>query len=128
MENRYCSVPSGLLIVMRACIPFRRRAASSRTALPDGRDGVFSPDGTRSPTCSMGQYPYLAQLSRRHDPPLWIANLSDSRILDVVPRQNSNDNRPMWIGDKPTLLPTERIPSTLRLRHAQQDRPAVDPF
>jgi tricorn protease len=31
--------------------------------------------------------------------PIWIANLSDSSIVKV-PRDNSNDFSPMWIGDK----------------------------
>ena len=31
--------------------------------------------------------------------PIWIANLSDSRIVKV-PRDNSNDFNPMWVGDK----------------------------
>ncbi|HXX45320.1 MAG TPA: PDZ domain-containing protein [Candidatus Acidoferrales bacterium] len=31
--------------------------------------------------------------------PIWIANLSDSSIVKI-PRENSNDFNPMWIGDK----------------------------
>jgi tricorn protease len=35
--------------------------------------------------------------------PIWIADLSDSSIVKV-PRNNSNDKQPMWIGDKVYFL------------------------
>src|SRR5215469_11097312 len=35
--------------------------------------------------------------------PIWIANLSDSSIVKV-PRDNSNDFNPMWIGDQVCFL------------------------
>jgi hypothetical protein len=31
--------------------------------------------------------------------PIWIANLADSSIQAKIPRDNSNDSNPMWIGD-----------------------------
>ena len=31
--------------------------------------------------------------------PIWIANLSDSSIVKI-PRENSNDSNPMWVGDQ----------------------------
>ena len=35
--------------------------------------------------------------------PIWIAKLADSSI-EKVPRQNSNDKCPMWVGDKVYFL------------------------
>ncbi len=35
--------------------------------------------------------------------PIWIANMADSSIVKV-PRDNSNDKHPMWIGDKVYFL------------------------
>ena len=35
--------------------------------------------------------------------PIWIANMADSSIVKV-PRNNSNDKHPMWIGDKVYFL------------------------
>jgi tricorn protease len=31
--------------------------------------------------------------------PIWIANLADSSIQATIPRDNSNDFNPMWVGD-----------------------------
>jgi tricorn protease len=31
--------------------------------------------------------------------PIWIADLSDSHIEATIPRENSNDSNPMWVGD-----------------------------
>jgi tricorn protease len=32
--------------------------------------------------------------------PIWVARLSDSTVVEKVPRDNSNDRYPMWVGDK----------------------------
>ena len=67
--------------------------------LPRGGDSSFSPDGTRlaympgfDPTRTWRNY-RGGQTS-----PIWIAKLSDSSI-EVIPRENSNDREPMWIGN-----------------------------
>jgi tricorn protease len=44
--------------------------------------------------------------------PIWIANLSDSAV-EKVPRDNSNDYCPMWIGDKVYFLSDRNGPVTL---------------
>jgi tricorn protease len=41
--------------------------------------------------------------------PIWIANLSDSSIVKV-PRENSNDYNPMWVGDKIYFLSDRQGP------------------
>ena len=46
--------------------------------------------------------------------PVWIANLSDSSIVKV-PRDNSNDSDPMWIGDKIYFLSDRNGPVSLFL-------------
>ena len=38
--------------------------------------------------------------------PIWIAQLSDSAITARVPRDNSNDSYPMWVGNRSTSSPT----------------------
>src|SRR5208337_5282151 len=47
-----------------------------------------------------------------HTAAIWIANLSDSSIVKV-PRDNSNDFNPMWIGDKIYFLSDRSGPVTL---------------
>ncbi len=44
--------------------------------------------------------------------PVWIANLSDSAIVKI-PRENSNDFNPMWIGDKIYFLSDRNGAATL---------------
>jgi tricorn protease len=44
--------------------------------------------------------------------PIWIANLTDSRITKI-PRDNSNDSQPMWVGNKIYFLSDRKGPVTL---------------
>jgi tricorn protease len=75
--------------------------------LPMGVEGSYSPDSS--------QIAYVPRWNRRLGAgpnyitiqhyrggltaPIWIARLSDSSIVRV-PRDNSNDTNPMWIGDQ----------------------------
>jgi tricorn protease len=43
---------------------------------------------------------------------IWLANLADSRV-EEIPRQNSNDLFPMWIGDRIYFLSDRNGPVTL---------------
>ena len=45
--------------------------------------------------------------------PIWIARLSDSSIEQKIPRDNSNDFSPMWIGEKVYFLSDRNGPVTL---------------
>ncbi|HLM55183.1 MAG TPA: PDZ domain-containing protein [Pyrinomonadaceae bacterium] len=44
--------------------------------------------------------------------PIWIAQLSDSAI-EKLPRENSNDTNPMWVGDRVYFLSDRAGPVTL---------------
>jgi tricorn protease len=74
--------------------------------LPMGEEASFSPDGSR--------LAYVPFWNRRSAPggyiswkhyrggkasPIWIADLADSKI-EKIPRKDSNDFNPMWVGDK----------------------------
>jgi len=75
--------------------------------LPMGVEGSFSADATQIAYVPrwnrrLGAAPnYIAIQHYRGGltAPIWIANLSDSSIVKV-PRDNSNDFNPMWIGGK----------------------------
>ena len=45
--------------------------------------------------------------------PIWIAKLSDSSIEAKIPRDNSNDFNPMWVGDTIYFLSDRNGPITL---------------
>ncbi len=77
-------------------------------------EGSFSPDGTRI------AYVPLARAFRTwkryrggRTTAIWIARLADSEILDKVPRENSNDFCPMWIGRRIYFLSDRNGPTTL---------------
>jgi tricorn protease len=87
--------------------------------LPTAEQGSFSPDGSR--------LAFVPQWNRRTTPgayvawkryrggltsPIWIARLSDSAV-EEIPRQNSNDSDPMWIGDRIYFLSDRNGPTTL---------------
>jgi len=67
--------------------------------LPSAWDGALSPDGKR---LAYMPYPTANQIWKRYrggrTTPIWIATLADAAI-EKVPRENSTDQRPMWVGD-----------------------------
>jgi tricorn protease len=72
--------------------------------LPMAHDGVYSPDGSR--LAYMPIAPAFAQWKNYRGgrtTKIWMTNLADSSIVEI-PRQNSNDYNPMWIGNKVYFL------------------------
>ena len=72
--------------------------------LPMANRGWLSPDGQSIAYEPLSQW----QADWKHynggqTQPIWIAKLSDSSI-EKVPRENSNDKCPMWVGDKVYFL------------------------
>ena len=68
--------------------------------LPMGVNGSYSSDGTRLayvPTIKFQDA--WKQYRGGQTTPIWIAKLSDSSV-EKLPRDNSNDSNPMWVGDK----------------------------
>ena len=78
--------------------------------LPMAVEGSYSPDGTRFayvPFTNFGES-WQFQRGLKHyrggtASPVWIAQLSDSSV-EKVPRKDSNDSTPMWMGDKVYFL------------------------
>jgi tricorn protease len=67
--------------------------------LPVVADAALSPDGTRVAYVPHGQWqPAWKRYRGGQTTPIWIADLKDSHI-EKVPRENSNDFNPMWVGD-----------------------------
>jgi tricorn protease len=66
--------------------------------LPTAEEASYSPDGSRVAYVPVQQWQAAWKRYRGgQTKPIWIANLSDSSI-EKLPRENSNDFDPMWIG------------------------------
>ena len=81
--------------------------------LPIAEDASFSPDGTH---LAYVPHPKWQEAWKRYHggqtTPIWIADLKDSTIVKV-PRENSNDHHPMWIGDTIYFLSDRNGPVSL---------------
>ena len=67
---------------------------------PSGSDASFSPDGSKIAYMPGIQWQDAWKRYRGgQTSPIWIGNLSDSHVAEI-PRKNSNDKNPMWVGGK----------------------------
>ncbi|HJP82697.1 MAG TPA: PDZ domain-containing protein [Fimbriimonadaceae bacterium] len=67
---------------------------------PSGTEVSYSPDGSKIAYVPYFQWQNAWKRYRGGQTlPIWIANLSDSKVREV-PRKNTNDKNPMWIGSK----------------------------
>jgi len=66
--------------------------------LPAGAAASYSPDGTHLAYVPYFQWePDWKMYRGGQTTPIWIADLSDSSVVKI-PRSNSNDRNPMWVG------------------------------
>jgi tricorn protease len=85
----------------------------TKLPIPIGDEASFSPDGTH-----LAYLPHIlweAAWKRYHGgqtTPIWIASLKDSSVVKV-PRENSNDRYPMWVGDTIYFLSDRNGPVSL---------------
>ncbi|MGA9779281.1 MAG: PDZ domain-containing protein [Verrucomicrobiia bacterium] len=81
--------------------------------LPMGSAGSYSPDGTHLAYVPIFEWePDWKQYHGGQTTPIWIANLADSSIVKI-PRNNSNDKNPMWVGHTIYFLSDRNGPVTL---------------
>src|SRR5262249_16097497 len=78
-----------------------------------GYEGSYSPDGTRLAYVPL---PHAFNAWKHYRggmaAPVWIANLADSSV-EKLPRKDSNDFNPMWVGNKVYFLSDRNGPITL---------------
>ena len=85
----------------------------SEVPLPIATEGSFSPDGKQ-----LAYLPYerADEAWKRYRggraTTIWIANLADSSVVKI-PRTDSNDNSPMWVGNQVYFLSDRSGPYTL---------------
>ncbi|MGH8371632.1 MAG: S41 family peptidase [Gammaproteobacteria bacterium] len=81
--------------------------------LPMAEDGAYSPDASRIAYSPNFQWePDWKKYRGGQTTPLWIAQLSDSSVVKI-PRDNSNDRDPMWVGKTVYFLSDRDGPVTL---------------
>lgn len=67
---------------------------------PSGAAASFSPDGSKIAYMPGIQWQEAWKRYRGgQTSPIWIGNLADSKVTEI-PRKNSNDKEPMWVGNK----------------------------
>ena len=83
--------------------------------VPLGEGGSYSADGKRLAYSPLAA-PFTTWKRYRggQTTPIWIADLADSKV-EKVPRENSNDFNPMWIGDHLYFLSDRGGPFALYL-------------
>jgi tricorn protease len=81
--------------------------------LPIAAEGSYSPDASHLAYVPLFQWQEAWKRYRGgQTKKIWIADLADSRITPI-PRENSNDFNPMWIGDQIYFLSDRNGPVSL---------------
>jgi tricorn protease len=81
--------------------------------LASGQSATYSPDGTRLAYVPYQQWqPAWRKYRGGQTTPIWLADLSTSHITKV-PRTDSNERSPMWVGDTVYFLSDRNGPFTL---------------
>ncbi|HRF59888.1 MAG TPA: PDZ domain-containing protein [Fimbriimonadaceae bacterium] len=84
-----------------------------RLPLPTGTQASFSPDGKRLAYNPGAQWQRAWKRYRGgQTTKVWIADLADSKVKEV-PRNNTNDSDPLWVGGKIYFLSDRNGPKTL---------------
>ena len=92
-RSSYSNFPRLFTIGLESSFP-------AEVPLPVAVRGSYSPDGAFIAYQPTPQWqPDWKRYKGGQTSPIWIARLSDSSV-EKLPRQNSNDTNPMWIGDK----------------------------
>jgi tricorn protease len=96
-RESYVSVPQLYTMDVNGSFP-------EKLPLPWGWEAAYSPDGARLAYVPMRRAFNVWKRYRGGDTtPIWLATLTDSKV-EKVPRENSNDYNPLWIGGKVYFL------------------------
>jgi tricorn protease len=82
--------------------------------LPSGTSAAYAPDGKRLAYVPNMKWQNAWKRYRGGQAtPVWIADLDSSKLLEKIPRTNTNDSSPMWVGDKIYFLSDRNGPVSL---------------
>ena len=86
----------------------------SAVPLPMAEESSFSPDGSQIAYVPTVQWQRAWKRYRGGQmKPIWIADLKDSAVVAKIPRDNSNDFNPMWVGETIYFLSDRNGPVAL---------------
>ncbi len=81
--------------------------------LPMAEEGSYSPNGASLAYVPLQRaFGVWKRYRGGQTTPVWIANIADSAV-EKIPRDNSNDFNPMWVGDRVYFLSDRGGPVTL---------------
>ena len=87
---------------------------ATQVPLVRAAEGSFSPDGARIAYVPNLQWQRAWKRYRGgQTKPIWIASLADSSVQARIPRDNSNDCNPMWVGETIYFLSDRNGPMSL---------------
>jgi tricorn protease len=88
--------------------------------LPIAADGSYSADGARLAYVPLDRaFSMWKRYRGGETSPIWIATLADSSV-EKLPRDNSNDFNPMWVGEKVYFLSDRNGPVSLFVYDTRQ--------
>ena len=87
--------------------------AVEKLPLPSGDAGSYSPDGTHLAYSPFSQWqPAWKRYRGGQTARIWLADLADSHV-EKIPRENSNDRNPLWVGGTVYFLSDRAGPVSL---------------
>ena len=90
-----------------------RGGPATELPLPSGTVASYSPDATHLAYVPFGQWqPQWKRYRGGQTTPIWICDLSTSQVTKI-PRDNSTDRDPMWVGDTVYFTSDRNGPRTL---------------
>lgn len=105
-RDSYVGVPEMFTLDVNGVFP-------DKLPLPWGWEGAYSADASRLAYVPMRRaFSVWKQYRGGATTPIWLASLSNSNV-EKVPRNNSNDYNPMWIGDRVYFLSDRNGPVSL---------------
>src|SRR5712692_4710188 len=94
-------------------LPVEGGGLPTELPLPAAEEGSSSADGSHLAYLPLARaFQAWKRYRGGRTTPIWIANLANSSV-EKVPRQNSNDFNPMWVGSKIYFLSDRNGPVTL---------------
>jgi tricorn protease len=105
-RNSFSPVPALFTVGLEGGFP-------EELPLPTGVEASFSADGSRLAYVPTMQWQRAWKRYRGgQTTPIWIVNLANLKV-EEIPRENSNDSNPMWVGDTIYFLSDRKGPVSL---------------